>query len=324
MLGSGLVKLLSGDPLWRGLTALAVHYETQPLPTPIAFFAHQAPLAFQRFSALTMFVVEVGLPILIFAGRWGRRVAFAGFVGLQLLIAATGNYGIFNLLAIALCLPLLDDGDLPSRTRRALARLDERLGRFGRRPWPRAVMWSAAALLGLLTTVQLSRVLPSPPAWPGPIVRLARAAAPFRSANFYGLFAVMTNPRYEIVLEGSDDGERWSEIPFRWKPQEVTKAPPFVAPHMPRLDWQMWFAALTPGADDVAWFGPFEARLMEGREEVWSLLAKGPFGPSHPPRFLRALRYEVHFTDVKTLRASGCWWRRTRSMEWAPEATLAR
>ena len=170
-------------------------------------------------------------------------------------------------------------------------------------------------LSGMNLVDQCVRRLPalwgSPPLefdWP-PLLGAARdAAGPFRSVNYYGLFAVMTTERHEIVIEGSNDGATWREYEFRFKPGDVHRAPAWVAPHQPRLDWQMWFAALGSYRSNP-WFVNFAFRLLEGSPDVLALLDRNPF-PDAPPRYMRSLIYAYTFTDRETRRTTGAWWRR--------------
>src|SRR5581483_8558763 len=148
---------------------------------------------------------------------------------------------------------------------------------------------------------------------PAPVALVADAIAPLRSVNSYGLFAVMTTTRDEIVIEGSDDGERWTPYEFRYKPGDVTRRPPWVAPHQPRLDWQMWFASLT-SFDAVPWFETFCRRLLEGSPPVLALLARNPF-PDRPPRYVRAERYRYHYGTTT-------WWTRERIGDYSPVLML--
>ncbi len=320
MFSSGAVKLASGDPAWRSLDALKYHYQTQPLPTWIGWFAHQLPGAFQLASVVVMFAVELLVPWLVLGTRRARRIAFAPLVALQILIAATGNYGFFNLLTVGLCLLLLDDrawGRLGRPGRWLAGRLASPDGEPGeapadrraRRPWGRwlAVPFAACVFLVSLVEVTGATGLPSP--WPAPLYSLRRAIAPLRVVNGYGLFAVMTTERPEIVVEGSDDGATWRAYRFRWKPGPLDRRPRFCEPHMPRLDWQMWFAALGGNPARDPWFVAFLSRLAQGSPPVLDLLAANPF-PNGPPRYLRARLYDYRFTDLATLRHTGRWWRR--------------
>ena len=307
MCSSGVVKLASGDPAWRTLTALTYHYETQPLPTWIGWWAHQLPSWFQRFSCAVMFAVELIAPWCIICPAPVRRAGCATLITLQLLIAMTGNYAFFNLLTIALCLLLLDDAVWPQAMRPAAPDGPSTVPP-GPRRWPRAVILPIGAVLLALSSVPLRLLARTRLNRRDAVAVLYGALEPLRLVNTYGLFAVMTTTRHEIVLEGSRDGRAWQAYEFRYKPGEVRRAPGFVAPHQPRLDWQMWFAALGPYQENP-WFLRLCARLLEGSPDVRALLASNPF-PEDPPRYLRAVFYTYHFTDPTTRRASGAWWRR--------------
>lgn len=310
MFESGVVKLSSSDPTWRNLTALAFHYETQPLPLWTSWYANQAPMWFQKMSVLSVFVIEFVGAVLIFAPQNLRRLAALALIFLQLLIAGTGNYAFFNLLTIALCVLLLDDAFFarrappvpPSRT------------------WPNWVLAPIAVLCLVVTVPQLIGSFRMRLSWPASISALQEAVAPFRSMNGYGLFAVMTTSRPEIVVEGSDDGLVWRAYEFRWKPGDLNKRPRLVAPHQPRLDWQMWFAALG-GYQQSPWFLGFVARILEGSPEVLALLASNPF-PDAPPRYVRAELYDYHFT--RRGDDPRAWWKRSFKGEYCPRASLRR
>jgi hypothetical protein len=318
MFGSGVVKLASGDPSWRSLTALQFHYETQPLPTWIGYYAHQLPASFQVSSAAAMFVIELVLPWMVWLpARW-RLIPAAGFVLLQLLIAATGNYAFFNVLSVGLCLFLVDPGGWPLR-RPLPAGTGTKPSLFG--PWPRAVLAPLFAVIALVSMVHFTEsTLRAGLPWPTPVTWLARALSPLRSINSYGLFAVMTTARPEIVVEGSDDGVTWRAYEFRYKPGDPGRRPGFVAPHQPRLDWQMWFAALG-SCEQSPWLQRFRERLLEGSPPVVGLLGQDPFA-GRPPRYVRALLYDYRFTDLATHRRTGAWWRRRLEGEFCPATPL--
>lgn len=349
MLGSGLVKLLSGDPTWRNLTALRYHYETQPLPTWIGWYAHQLPGRIQQASALVMFGVELGLPFLIFAPRRLRRIPCFAFIVLQALIFLTGNYGFFNLLSILLCLVLLDDaglgkyfpvklrrwmeGGLPvaggagrsgeglaSSSRAAGAPSPVATGARSPRRWPIQVLFPLTCFAIVIPLMELSAIFRARVPWPGPMRAAYSWVAPFRSFNNYGLFAVMTTNRYEIIVQGSNDGRLWLDYEFKYKPGDPKRRPGFVEPHQPRLDWQMWFAALSDYQHNP-WFIEFCSGLLNGSPQILALLEHNPF-PKAPPRFLRAVAYEYHFTDFATRRRTGAWWRRQFRGEYVPVLSL--
>ena len=302
MLSSGVVKLASGDPTWRNLTALRYHYATQPLPPWTAWFVHQGPPAFQTASCLFLFFVELAVPFLLFAPRRLRLFACGMTILLQALIAATGNYAFFNLLAIALAVLCIDDETFPRRWREAAART------AGAGTWPRWILAPVAGVLIVASAVPLAASLGAGARIPAPMIGLYRLLAPFRSANGYGLFAVMTTSRPEIIVEGSSDGLQWRPYEFRWKPGDPFRRPRFVAPHQPRLDWQMWFAALG-GYEENPWLIAFLRRLLAGSPDVRGLLANDPF-PRDPPRYVRALVYDYRFTTRAERSSTGAWWRR--------------
>jgi predicted DCC family thiol-disulfide oxidoreductase YuxK len=306
---SGLVKLTFGDPTWRNWTALDFHYWTQPLPTFTAWWIDQSPHWVKVASLLFMYWAELIAPFFIFGTRRLRLVAFWSIVLLQLSIMATGNYGFFNVLTIALCLLIPDDIFWP-RWMRNLTKLPEKrvsIRRFG--AWPIWVTAPLAILILVITSMQIVEAWRADRVrWPRPLAALEGFVAPFRSINSYGLFRVMTTERREIVIEGSDDGMNWKPYEFKWKPGDVTRTPRFCAPHMPRLDWQMWFAALS-SYEYQPWFVNFLIRLQEGSPDVLALLDTNPFA-DHPPRQIRALVYEYRFTNVAQRRASGAWWTR--------------
>lgn len=318
MLGSGIVKLASGDPAWRNGTALAFHYETQPLPTPLAWVMHLLPLSLQKFSTLAVLVVELAAPFLIFGPRRLRLAGAFFLAGLQVLILLTGNFAFFNYLTLALCVLLLDDAAqrrfLPSRLRRRLPLEPE-----NRPAPPRARRWALAPVAALILAVSASQ-LTGGFGLPSPVQPLVAWQEPLHLVNSYGLFAVMTTSHPVIAVEGSDDGKTWHEYGFRYQPQDVNRAPRWVAPFQPRLDWQLWFAALGP-AEQSPWFRAFLVRLLQGSPDVLGLLKTNPF-PHAPPRFVRATLSDYRFTDARTRRATRAWWQRRPLGLYFPPASL--
>jgi hypothetical protein len=320
MFMSGMVKLLSGDATWRDLTALSHHYETQPLPNPVSWYAHQLPVGAHQASTAGMLAVELALPFLIFMPRRLRLLPAAAFILLQAAVALTGNYGFFNLLAAILVLSLLDDALL---SRLVPGWLRWRLP--AARSWvglPRRLVTggicAAVISLGLLT---MAARFGRPAPLPAPARALLGWVAPWRTLNGYGLFAVMTVRRPEILLEGTRDGITWKPYRFRWKVGNLATPPPVVAPHMPRLDWQMWFAALGSPRTNV-WFGRFLEQLLHGAPEVVGLLAEDPF-PAAPPRAVRATLYEYRFTSAAEAQAAGgAWWKREEKGPYAGPVSL--
>ena len=300
---SGAVKLTSGDPVWRNLTALAFHYETQPLPTAFAWYVHQFPQWFQRASCAIMFLIELPVPFLIFAPRALRHLAALLIAGFMVLIFLTGNYTFFNLLTMALCVLCLDDAWWARVLRRPAAAVT------AARSVPRWLLAPVAGFVVLFTLVQASAGLSRGSALPSAYWAVERVVGPFRSLNNYGLFAVMTTTRPELIIEGSNDGREWFAYEFPHKPGDLARRPDFVAPFQPRLDWQLWFAALE-SPDQNPWVLSLCVHLLRGTPEVLARFATNPF-PGSPPRYIRVIRYEYHFTDPAERARNGHWWRRT-------------
>ncbi len=304
MFESGLVKLLSGDPLWGNLSALTYHYLTQPLPNIISWYMYQLPLWFAKLSCLFVFVVELVVPFLIFFGSRTRWVAFWVLSVFQLLIILTGNYGFFNLLTIALCFTLLDDKQ-PQ----------------GQKDMHPLLLWHTLIvrlLLVIILAVDVVEIVSIP--WPSWVGKTVGFIEPFRSINAYGLFAVMTTQRDEIIIEGSQDAIHWKEYEFYWKPGDVTRPPGWAMPYQPRLDWQMWFAALGDFREN-SWVVKMMFSLLKGSKPVIGLLKFDPFAQS-PPKYVRALVYEYRFTDSVTKKQTHAWWQRSYKGPYLPVLSL--
>jgi len=315
---SGVVKLASGDPVWVNLTALQYHYETQPLPTRAAWYFHQLPAGFQEFSVLVMFIIELWFPFLILGSQNPRLLGTAGIAFLQILIFITGNYSFFNLLTLALCILLVDDSLWPKRWTLAQYGTEKAAKRI--RHWPMWVQASLATFIILLSVRQFPNVFHWRGIWPSFVVQIYRSVEPFHIVNSYGLFAVMTTQRSEIILEGSPDGMTWYAYEFKHKPGDLKRPPMQVAPHQPRLDWQIWFAPFG-SYQSSPWFINFATRLLQGSPDTLKLLQTNPF-PNRPPRYLRTTLYDYHFTDIATLKREGTWWRRERIGDYAPTLSL--
>ncbi|HET9253431.1 MAG TPA: lipase maturation factor family protein, partial [Candidatus Eisenbacteria bacterium] len=324
VLSSAIVKLASGDVSWRHFRALEFHFETQPIPAWTSWYVDHLPGAILRAATLGTLLIEGLAPFLIFAPRRIRFLGAALIAGLQLAVMATGNYAFFNWLTLALCVLLLDDGVWPRRWREAagVPEPDERepapAPRRGRwHPW---VVRPLAALLVVLSLVPFLRATNRETKWLGPIEKVYEGVWPFRTVNHYGLFAVMTTRRAEIVIEGSANGVDWLEYGFPYKPGDPRRVPRFVAPHQPRVDWQLWFAALSD-IERQAWYLSLCKRLLEGSPPVLSLLDRNPF-PAEPPRYLRSILYEYRYTDPAVRKATGVWWLRDPRGLYGPIVTL--
>ncbi len=320
MFSSGVVKLISGDPTWRNLTALQYHYETQPLPTWIAWYLHHLPDWFHTLSAFIMFIIELVVPFLIFMPRRCRLIGCYILIAFQIIIFLSGNQSFLNFLALALCIILMDDQHLrnifPQSIHQKMQSIGTRVKEYQIKSYL-IVIYTALVLI--VSGTYLIRMF-TPSIVPSAALRVVEASRPYSSVNPYGLFAVMTVERPEIIVEGSRDGEKWVEYRFRWKPGDLHTAPPFVAPHQPRLDWQMWFAALEPYRRQ-AWFTQFMRCLLEGKPEVLMLLKENPF-PVSPPKYVRAVLYQYRFTDPITGVKTGQWWQREMLGLYSPVMSL--
>jgi lipase maturation factor len=321
MLMSGVVKLTSGDDCWWNLTALDYHYWSQPLPTVFGWWADKSPEWFKHFSVAFCLFVEIIVPFFIWASRRPRLIAAGLIIFLQLAIAITGNYCFFNLLTIALCLLLIDDAVVG--TDRRAVRIPT-TGASGGRALPhRLCSYASVAVIVVTLPIDAWLIFSAfkPQARPPrALANVYEQLEAFRIVNGYGLFRVMTKDRCEIVLEGSTDGVEWLPYEFKWKPGDVKHAPGWCAPHQPRLDWQMWFAALeTP--QENPWFVGLIVRLLQGSHDVNGLLAHNPF-PDKPPRYIRAMFYRYRFTTVSEFWQTGAWWKREELREYLPTVSL--
>jgi len=297
---SGLVKLLSGDPHWRDLTAMDEYYQNGPLPTWLGWYVQHFPHWYHAGTVILTLAVELVLVWMVFLPRPFRLACFAIVTALQVGIIATANYAFLNYLVLVLGVLLLDDAlfarlRLPSPSPDVVVR-------------PRAVPWRRieGAVLGILfwatITAFVGEMSSSILAMP------ARLLAPFRIANAYGLFAVMTEARYEIEFQGSRDGVTWIAYPFRYKPQDVRERPGIYAPYQPRFDWNLWFASLGPW-EQSSRVVLAQQRLLENSPSVLRLFRSNPFASS-PPSLVRTVRWQYWFTDLDTKRRTGAWWRR--------------
>ncbi|KAM8891710.1 lipase maturation factor 2a [Spinachia spinachia] len=413
MFASGVVKLTSRCPTWWGLTALTYHYETQCIPTQLAWYAHQLPVWWQKLSVVGAFVIEIAAPLLFFSPL--RRLRLGSFylqVLLQVLIILTGNYNFFNLLTLALCLSLLDDQHVNFWLRKAdkssnddsklrswscyllevavwslmifgtIVCFDLRLNTtndgissrtaftyhqfnqflktvtipciwiavlsltwemvtamfrcacvsgFLKRFWG-TLQWTvfatATAAMFTISLVPFTYIEYDSNArlWPG-VRRAYELVDRYQLVNSYGLFRRMTGVggRPEVVIEGSNDRVLWTEIEFMYKPGNQSASPVVVTPHQPRLDWQMWFAALGDQTQ-APWFTSLMYRLLQGKSDVIELIqtdvSRYPFH-QQPPAYLRAHRYRYWFNEPK---ADGSnpqrWWRRVYDEEFYPTVHL--
>ena len=302
MLSSGLVKLLSGDPTWADLSAMSYHFFTQPIPNPLSWFVHQLPGS--SLATLVTLIVELVVPFAVLIPHAQARLsAGISFLGLMALVALTGNYAYFNLLTAALSLTLIDNRYWPRLLRPEKIPL----------PWT-PIPWRH--LCSLAAAIQLSVAFPVLLATAGLAPRMSlpllgsveRIFAPWHLTSGYGLFAVMTVRRPELVLEHSRNGTDWQPLLFRYKAGPPDRLPPQIAPFQPRLDWQMWFAALSAERGQLpGWFAEFIKKLRAGSPAVTRLLAPGQPTLS-PDTYLRIRMDQYRFSTPAERSATGHWW----------------
>jgi len=308
---AGAVKLQSRDAHWRDLTATDYHYQTQPLPNAQAWFLKKLPLLFHKCSTVLMFIVELAVPFLVFTTPQIRLFVCVSFIGLQLVFWFSGNLAYLNHMTCVLCTLLIADRFL--------------IPFFPIPPAAAATPLAFDLFLSLagitLFTLQVIQF------WhhfsPNNLFyRILSTISPWRIINRYGIFAVMTTKRYEVIIEGSDDGIVWKEYLFKWKPSEVDRRPRRNAPYHPRLDWQLWFLPFT-SYEREPWFQNFLVHLLRGNSAVLALLRHNPF-PEKPPTYIRASLYDYVFSDWEDLRKKGVWWKRTYYTPYSPTLQLKR
>jgi len=321
---SGVAKLLGRDPEWRNFTAMDQYYQNGPLPTWIAWYAHHLPHGFHAATAILTLALELVLIFAVFLPRHFRIPFFFIITAWQIGIILTSNYAFLNYLVLLLGILLVDDKFLarllPSGLR-ASSRTEsssitspriQRSTRWmaGTRLWVQGffLTWVFYATSVLLLSM-VSRQVPLPA---GPV----RALEPFRIANDFGLFAVMTRDRYEIEFQGSRDGQTWTAYPFRYKPQDLYAPPRIYAPYQPRFDWNLWFASLGSWRE-YTFVVQVEQRLLSAEPDVLALFAGNPF-PGEPPQQVRAVLWQYWFSDWKEKRQQGLWWRREQLGLYAP------
>ncbi|MEV5969341.1 lipase maturation factor family protein [Streptomyces sp. NPDC051921] len=304
--GAGLIKI-RGDPCWRNLTCLYHHHETQPMPGPLSWFFHHLPKPLHKVECAANHVVQLGVPVLLFTPQPVATVAAGLMVVTQLWLVLSGNFAWLNWLTIVLALSALDGSLLA-----------------GSHPQPEAPLWyvvvvcAATALILFQSRHPVRNLLSRRQA-------MNRSFDPLHLVNTYGAFGTVGRIRDEIAVEGTDDPDPdentvWREYGFKGKPGDPRRLPRQFAPYHLRLDWLMWFAALSPGyARD--WFGPFVERLLAGDRDTLRLLRHNPF-PDAPPTHVRARLYRYRYTSWRELRETGAWWHRTLRREYLPPVRL--
>ncbi|MEV1066796.1 lipase maturation factor family protein [Streptomyces sp. NPDC050263] len=304
--GAGLIKM-RGDACWRKLTCLYHHHETQPMPGPLSWFFHRLPKPLHRVEAAANHVTQLFVPFLLFAPQPVATAAASLMILTQLWLVASGNFAWLNWIAIVLAVPALE---LPS----------------GQRSFPAAPVWYEAVVLAVGALLLFLSY--------HPVVNMLsrrqvmnRSFDPLHLVNAYGAFGSVSRIRYEVVVEGTlDDVPRetsdWREYEFKGKPGDPRRWPRQFAPYHLRLDWLMWFAALSP-AYAGPWFGALVERLLENDRDTLKLLRGSPFPPDEPPRHIRARLFRYRYTTWRELRETGACWQRTYVREYLPPTRLA-
>jgi len=337
---SGAAKIIGGDPEWRNFTAMDEYYQNGPLPTWIGWYVQHLPHWFHAFAVFATLSLELGLVWLLFLPRRWRILGFCIVTIWEVPVILTANYTFLNYLVLVLGFLLLDDravsrclqkpwrkhlaigneaGEI-TKTSEAAQRAEAnpamqapsrnartQLLKSLRRPFGIAKLSLAAVALTWIfyaTTAQLIWMFSPLPLPTSPV----EALDPFRIANRYGLFGIMTRGRYEIEFQGSEDGKTWVAYPFRYKPQALNKPPGVYAPYQPRFDWNLWFASLGSWRDYPI-VPRTEVRLLSNDKDVLDLFAGNPF-PQQPPREIRAVLWQYWFTTMSEKRETGLWWRR--------------
>jgi hypothetical protein len=328
---SGVAKIMGGDPEWRHFTAMDEYYQNGPLPTWIGWYMQHLPHWFHASTVFATLALELVLVWMLFLARRWRIVCFLIVTPWELGVILTANYAFLNYLVLSLGILLLDDGFLlrflPERWRKSFSEAPATIEVQAEPSFPRfrhALKIAKVSLTGVAlgwifyaTAAELIWMFGTFPLPTSPVAALE----PFRIANRYGLFGVMTRGRYEIEFQGSDDGKTWVAYPFRYKPQALNEAPGIYAPYQPRFDWNLWFASLGSWREYPMVPGT-EVLLLSNDPDVLSLFKSNPF-PHAPPRQIRVVLWQYWFTSMSEKRTQGLWWRRQFLGTYAPTVERA-
>jgi hypothetical protein len=314
MLGAGLIKI-RGDEAWRDLTALYYHFQSQPIPNPLSRWFHFLPHAVLRGGVVFNHLAELIAPWFVFVPRMGRRIAGVVIVVFQLTLIASGNLSFLNWLTIIPALACFDDGVWERILPRVLIARAEHARTIATPSRPmRWTSWAVAALVGVLSIQPVINML-------SPHQIMNTSFDPLDLVNTYGAFGTVGRERLNLVFQGTDDDPTdahavWKDYPYRALPVAVDARPVQIAPYQPRLDWQMWFAAMGTPADypftlHLVW------KLLHNDPGALSLLGPNPF-PAHPPRAIRATLFRYTFRPANEHAG---WWRREALERWLPALT---
>ncbi|MGW5171325.1 lipase maturation factor family protein [Streptomyces nodosus] len=304
--GAGLIKL-RGDACWRKLTCLDYHHETQPMPGPLSWFFHRLPKPLHRVEVAANHVTQLVVPVLLFTPQPVATAAAALMIVTQLWLVLSGNFAWLNWLTVVLALSAVR---FPSHASRPA----------GAPLWYEVVVLAVAAGLVALSRQPVRNMISR-----GQIMN--RSFDPLHLVNTYGAFGTVSRTRYEVVIEGTAQevprrDADWREYEFKGKPGDPRRWPRQYAPYHLRLDWLMWFAALSPGYA-APWFGALVERLLENDRDTLRLLRRCPFPAHAPPRYVRARLFRYRFTTWRELRETGACWERVYVREFLPPTRLA-
>jgi hypothetical protein len=310
--GAGMIKM-RGDRCWRDLTCLYYHHETQPMPGPLSWFFHHLPKPLHRVEVAGNHVAQLVVPFFLFAPQPVASLAAAIVVITQLWLVASGNFAWLNWITIVLACGVVSDSAVNAVVTAPSAPA------FGAPP----VWFEVAVIAFAVTVISLSF-------WPlrnlfSRRQRMNMSYNRYHLVNSYGAFGVVGRTRDEVVIEGTDearptDDTIWREYEFKGKPGDVRRLPRQFAPYHLRLDWLMWFAAISPTYAQP-WLQVLLERLLEGDRKTLKLLRTNPF-PDHPPRCVRARLYRYRYSTWDELRRDHVWWQRTLLGDYVPPVAL--
>lgn len=334
MFSSGLVKLTSGDKNWKNLKAMNFHYESQPIPTTFSPFLHHLPEWMHKLETLGTLVIECGLPFLLFGTFWMKCLASLAFFGLNLMITITGNYGYFNLLYCILSVLVVQDKFFGNYINPYWNLADQ----FQNHPhiilFPEAeetnfqftiLKFSDLLYLGVCIMLMWLSLIPLSRSFrahaiqiPGQLKKIYHEMVqPFYLINSYGLFAIMTYDRQEIIIEGSNDKEHWIPYEFKYKPGNVFRRLPFIPGYMPRLDWQMWFCVFHSFPNIPEWFFRLIECILSNNSDVLNLL-QSPLPFKTSPKYLRVELYDYRLATPRQIWTENQWWIRNYVKPYIP------
>lgn len=311
MFGAGLIKL-RGDSCWKDLTCLYYHYETQPMPNPLSWYFHWLPKPIHQFGVLFNHFSELIVPFAYFAIQPIASVAGLITFFFHGWLMVSGNFSFLGFLTMVLAISTLS-GTMLGRVLQITPPAN-----LHSPPYYEYTILAVAAVVAFLSIRPVKNLI-------SPYQAMNTSYDALHLVNSYGAFGTITRPRYEVIVEGTDESlitpqTRWQEYEFKGKPGDVNRSPPQIAPYHLRLDWLMWFAGFTPYYNEP-WFVNFVAKLLQNDKSTLSLIARNPF-LDKPPRYVRALLYEYHFTTREEHRESGAWWKRALVGDYFPAVSL--